>query len=102
VAFAAPFYVTLTAHSREFVPLERAGRVLTTLNLFALASAFGAQWLTGLLVALPGGDSLGTEPGFRLAFGFVVLMLLGAITIYYRAPERPLKRLAPTSDRQVR
>lgn len=102
VAFAAPFYVTLTAHSREFVPLERAGRVLTTLNLFALSSAFGAQWLTGLLVALPGGDSLGTEPGFRLAFGFVVLMLLGAITIYYRAPERPAKRLVPTSDRQVR
>ena len=90
IALAAPFYVTLTAHSRSFAPIERAGRVLTVLNLFALSSAFLAQWLTGLLVALPGGgEGLGTEPGYRLAFGFLALMLLFALAVYRRAPERP-------------
>jgi hypothetical protein len=73
------------------VAVERTGRVLTTINLFALGSAFVAQWLTGLLVALPGGgDGLGTEAGFRLAFGFLALMLLGAIVVYRPAPERPV------------
>jgi predicted MFS family arabinose efflux permease len=90
LAVVTPFYVTLTAHSRSFVPVERAGRVLTTISLFALGAAFVAQWLTGLLVALPGGSSgLGTETGFRLAFGFLALMLLGAIFAYRPAPERP-------------
>jgi predicted MFS family arabinose efflux permease len=90
-AVATPFYVMLTAHSRGFVAVERTGRVLTTINLFALGSAFVAQWLTGLLVALPGGgDGLGTEAGFRLAFGFLALMLLGAIVVYRPAPERPV------------
>jgi hypothetical protein len=71
--------------------------VLTTINLFALGSAFAAQWLTGWLVALPGGGGdLGTEPGFRLAFGFLALMLLGAILAYRTAPERPLP--ADTSE----
>ena len=91
LAAVTPFYVTLTAHSRAFVPVERAGRVLTSISLFALGSAFPAQWLTGLLVALPdGGQGLGSEAGFRLAFGFLALMLLGAILVYRSAPERPL------------
>jgi predicted MFS family arabinose efflux permease len=90
LAVVSPFYVTLTAHSSNFVPVERAGRVLTTINLFGLGSAFVAQWLTGLLVALPDpGAGLGTEPGFRLAFGFLALMLLGAIAAYRATPERP-------------
>jgi MFS family permease len=91
VAIASPFYVTLTAHSRSFVPVERAGRVLTTINLFGLGSAFAAQWITGFLVELPGGGSegLGSEQGFRLAFGFLALMLAGAILVYRMAPERP-------------
>jgi predicted MFS family arabinose efflux permease len=89
-ALATPFYVTLTAHSRSFVAIERTGRVLTTLNLFALGSAFAAQWITGFLVELPGGSTgLGSEQGFRLAFGFLALMLLGAILVYRRAPELP-------------
>jgi predicted MFS family arabinose efflux permease len=88
-ALAAPFYVTLTAHSRSFVPLERAGRLITTLNLCALLGAFAAQWLTGLLVGLGGGQGLGSDAGFRLAFGFVTLMLLAALSVYRHAPERP-------------
>jgi predicted MFS family arabinose efflux permease len=88
-ALAAPFYVTLTAHSRGFVPLERAGRLITTLNLCALLGAFCAQGLTGLLVGLGGGQGLGSDAGFRLAFGFVALMLLAALSVYRQAPERP-------------
>jgi len=94
-AVVSPFYVMLTAHSRHFVPVERSGRVLTTINLFGLASAFGAQWITGFLVELPGAAAsgvdpgMGSEPGFRLAFGFLALMLLGAILAYRTAPERP-------------
>ena len=88
-ALAAPFYVTLTAHSRGFVPLDRAGRLITTLNLCALLGAFCAQGLTGLLVGLAGGEGLGNAAGYRMAFGFVALMLLGALLIYRQAPERP-------------
>ncbi|MEM7024507.1 MAG: MFS transporter [Pseudomonadota bacterium] len=86
-ALVSPFYVTLTAHSRSFVPVDRAGRLITTINLVALGTAFVAQWLTGLLVALPGGGGLGTELGFRLAFGFIALMLLVATLVYRPAPE---------------
>jgi MFS family permease len=94
-ALAAPFYVTLTAHSRSFVPLERAGRLITTVNLCALLGAFCAQWLTGLLVGLGGGQGLGSDVGFRLAFGFVALMLLAALSVYRQAPERPGNTAAP-------
>ncbi|MGH6912138.1 MAG: MFS transporter [Geminicoccales bacterium] len=100
-ALAAPFYVTLTAHSRSFVPLERAGRLITTLNLCALLGAFVAQWLTGLLVGLAGGgQGLGTDLGYRLAFGFVALMLLAALSVYRLAPEKPHEsaRALPAAD----
>lgn len=88
-AAASAFYVVLTAHARTFVPIERSGRTIATINMFALGAAFVAQWITGLLVALPGGDGLGTETGFRLAFGFLALMLLVAVLVYRTAPERP-------------
>jgi predicted MFS family arabinose efflux permease len=89
-ALASPFYVTLTAHGRSFVPLERAGRLITTINLFALSVAFAAQWLCGLLVSLTsGGNGLGSPLGYRLVFGFLAAMLLAALLIYRAAPERP-------------
>jgi predicted MFS family arabinose efflux permease len=87
---ASPFYVTLTAHGRSFVPLERAGRLITTINLSALSVAFAAQWLSGLLVGLTGdGEALGSAPGYRLVFAFLAAMLLAALLIYRAAPERP-------------
>jgi predicted MFS family arabinose efflux permease len=90
IALASPFYVTLTAHGRSFVPLQRAGRLITTINLSALAAAFGAQWLCGLLVDLTSGsDGLGSPLGYRLVFGFLAAMLLAALLIYRAAPERP-------------
>jgi MFS family permease len=102
LGLASPFYVTLTAHGRSFVPLERAGRLITTINLSALSVAFGAQWLSGLLVGLTGdGEALGSAPGYRLMFAFLAAMLLAALLIYRAAPERPRTigaRAAPGSS----
>jgi len=96
LGLASPFYVTLTAHGRSFVPLERAGRLITTINLSALSVAFGAQWLSGLLVGLTGdGEALGSALGYRLMFGFLAAMLFAALLIYRAAPERPRTIGAP-------
>jgi predicted MFS family arabinose efflux permease len=95
-ALASPFYVTLTAHARSFVALERAGRLITTINLSALSVAVAAQWLCGLLVGLSGGgDGLGAPLGYHLVFGFLAMMLLAALLVYRSAPERP--RATPVS-----
>lgn len=86
---AMPFYVTLTAQVREFVPAQRLGRAITSLYLFGLTAAFLAQWLTGLLVGLtaePG--RIGSPLGYRLVFAFLAALLLGTLLIYRRAPER--------------
>jgi MFS family permease len=90
LSLASPFYVTLTAHGRSFVPLERTGRLITTLNLSALSVAFGAQWVSGFLVGLTGdGAALGSALGYRLMLGFLAAMLLAALLIYRAVPERP-------------
>ena len=90
VALVSPFYVTLTAHGRSFVPLERAGRLITTINLSALSAAFAAQWTCGLLVGLTSsGNGLGSLLGYRLVFGFLAAMLLAALLAYRQAPENP-------------
>ncbi len=95
LGLASPFYVTLTAHGRSFVPLERAGRLVTTINLFALGMAFGAQWLSGLLVGATGtGQGLGSALGYRLVFALLAGMLLAALLVYRLAPERPDPRRA--------
>ena len=84
-----PFYVTLTAQIRELVPLDRLGRAITSLYLFGLSAAFLAQWLTGLLVGLSAdAGRIGSPLGYRLMFAFLAVMLIGALPIYRRAPER--------------
>jgi MFS family permease len=99
-----PFYVTLSAQVREFVPPERIGRAITSLYLFALTSAFLAQWLTGLLVGLTAdAGRIGSPSGYRLVFGFLTAMLVGTLLIYRRAPSgaapRPPERpLRPRND----
>ncbi|HEX6144626.1 MAG TPA: MFS transporter [Geminicoccaceae bacterium] len=89
-ALGAPFYVTLAAHCRAFVPDSEAGRLIGVLNLLALIGAFAAQWLTGLIVdALADPGAIGSAAGYRAAFGAVALLTLGASLIYLRAPDRP-------------
>jgi MFS family permease len=93
-----PFYVTLTAQMRDLVPPQRIGRAITSLYLFGLSGAFLAQWLTGWLVGLTAeGGRIGSALGYRLAFGFVALILVTALLVYRRAPRRSL----PASGRPV-
>jgi MFS family permease len=94
-----PFYVTLTAQMRDLVPPQRIGRAITSLYLFGLSGAFLAQWLTGWLVGLTAeGGRIGSALGYRLAFGFVALLLVAALLVYRHAPEGPL----PISRRPLR
>ena len=98
LGLATPFYVTLTAHGRSFVPIERAGRLVTTINLAALSLAFVAQWLCGLLMGLTGGGAaLGSAQGYRLVFAFLAGMLFLAVLVYRAAPERPAVQLSGAS-----
>ena len=90
VAAGSPFYVTLAAHARAFVPEAEAGRLIGVLNLVALVGASLAQWLTGLVVsALADPGALGSAAGYRAAFGSLAILVLGAILGYRRAPDRP-------------
>lgn len=90
MALGSPFYVTLAAHCRAFVPEAEAGRLIGVLNLLALVGAFVGQWSTGLIVsALADPGRIGSEAGYRAAFGAIALLVLGAALIYRRAPDRP-------------
>jgi predicted MFS family arabinose efflux permease len=87
---ATPYYVTLTAQCREFVPGAAAGRAITTLNLAGLSGAFAMQWFSGLLIGITGnGDGLGTTLGYRLVFASLAVTLLAALIAYRKVPERP-------------
>jgi predicted MFS family arabinose efflux permease len=98
LGLTSPFYVTLTAHGRSFVPIERAGRLVTTINLAALSAAFGAQWLSGFVVGLTrSGQALGSALGYRLVFALLAGMLLTALLVYRLTPERPGIRGARTA-----
>ena len=102
LGLASPFYVTLTAHGRSFVPLARAGRLVTTINLSALGTAFAAQWLSGLLVGLTRtGPALGSALGYRLVFGLLAAMLLAALLAYRLTPERPGRRVPSARGRRA-
>jgi MFS family permease len=93
-----PFYVTLAAQVREFVPAERLGRAITSLYLFGLTAAFLAQWLTGLLVGVgTEAGQIGSPLGYRLVFAFLAVMLFGTLLIYRRAPERRIAGAHPTA-----
>jgi predicted MFS family arabinose efflux permease len=91
-----PFYVTLTAQMRDLVPPERIGRAITSIYLFGLSGAFLAQWLTGILVSsMAEAGRIGSAVGYRLVFAFVALILLAALLVYRRAPERRAEHAAP-------
>jgi MFS family permease len=91
-----PFYVTLTAQMRDLVPPQRIGRAITSLYLFGLSGAFLAQWLTGLLIGLTAESGrIGSALGYGLMFGFIALILLAALLVYRRAPERSLAASPP-------
>jgi len=88
----------------ELVPPHRLRRAITSLYLFGLSAACLAQWLTGLLVGLSAAPGrIGSPLGYRLVFGFLALILLGALLIYRRAPRyRVATATPPAPDRPAR
>jgi MFS family permease len=91
-AFCSPFYVTLAAHCRGFVPIERVGRALACINLTGLVSVFILQAAAGVLVeraAGEGGD--GAAAGYRLVFAMVACVLVAAAAVYTRVRDVPVR-----------
>jgi MFS family permease len=91
-AFCSPFYVTLAAHCRGFVPIHRVGRALACINLTGLVSVFILQAIAGVLVeraAGEGGD--GAASGYRLVFAMVACVLIVTAAVYTRVRDVPVR-----------
>jgi predicted MFS family arabinose efflux permease len=85
-----PFYPVLAAHCRAFVPLGRAGRAISVVNLTGLITAFALQKLTGTMVDLTrAADGTTTELGYRLVFMTLAVTLLTALSGYLRVRDVP-------------
>jgi hypothetical protein len=83
--------VTLAAHCRGFVPIERVGRALACINLTGLVSVFILQAVAGVLVegaASEGGG--GAATGYRLVFAMVACVLVVAAAVYTRVRDVPV------------
>jgi len=88
-ACAAPFYVALAAHARAFVPPERTGRMLTSINLMGLTGIFVMQSATGALIDWIEHAGGGPEDGHHLVFISVIALLVVTAAVYARQPDRP-------------
>lgn len=86
---AAPFYVALAAHARAFVPPNRVGRTLTSINLMGLTGIFLMQMMTGAVIDAVERAGSAPETGYRLVFLSVIGLLALSGLIYARQPERP-------------
>jgi MFS family permease len=95
VAFSlcSPFFVTLAAHCRGFVPVERVGRALACINLMGLVSVFIMQVVAGALVeGVANGYGEVAGAGYRLVFAMVALVLLVTGAIYTRVRDVPVRQ----------
>jgi MFS family permease len=94
-ALCSPFFVTLAAHCRGFVPTERVGRAIACINLMGLVSVFVMQVAAGAIVqsaASASEDATGT--GYRLVFAMVASVLLVTGAIYTRVRDVPVRPVA--------
>ena len=93
-AFCSPFYVTLAAHSRGFVPDERVGRAIACISLTGLVSVFVLQVVAGVIVqaSVERVDGL-AGGGYRLVFTMIAMVLLTAGAVYMRARDVPVRRV---------
>lgn len=94
-AFCSPFYVTLAAHCRGFVPDERVGRAIACISLMGLVNVFVMQVAAGAIVQGTLGGSAGivdgTAGGYRLVFTMIAAVLLVTAAIYTRAQDVPVR-----------
>lgn len=91
-AFCSPFFVTLAAHCRGFVPVHRVGRAISCINVMGLVSVFVLQVATGLLIeGVDGTDWEAVANGYRLVFATVAMVLVIAGSIYMRVRDVPVR-----------
>jgi hypothetical protein len=92
-SFCSPFFVTLAAHCRGFVPVHRVGRAIACINLMGLVNVFVLQAAAGVLVeGATGGDGEAAANGYRLVFAMVAVVLIIAGSIYTRVRDVPVRR----------
>ena len=99
-AVCSPFYVTLAAHCRGFVPDARVGRAIACISLMGLVSVFVMQVAAGAIVegfveavAAGSGEQMrdAVGGGYRLVFAMIAMVLLAAGAIYMRARDVPVR-----------
>jgi MFS family permease len=91
-AFCSPFFVTLAAHCRGFVPVHRVGRAIACINLMGLVNVFVLQAAAGVLVeGVAGAGAQGTAGGYRLVFAMVAGILIVTGAIYTRVRDVPVR-----------
>jgi hypothetical protein len=91
-AFCSPFFVTLAAHCRGFVPVHRVGRAIACINLMGLVNVFVLQAAAGVLVdGATGAGGQATSSGYRLVFAMVAGILVVTGAIYTRVRDVPVR-----------
>ncbi len=91
-AFCSPIFVTLAAHCRGFVPVQRVGRAIACINLMGLVSVFILQAAAGVLIGgVTSGDGQAAADGYRLVFAMVAIVLIVAGSIYARVRDVPVR-----------
>ena len=91
-AFCSPFFVTLAAHCRGFVPVHRVGRAIACINLMGLVNVFVMQAAAGVLVeGVTGGEGEAAANSYRLVFAMVAVVLIIAGAIYTRVRDVPVR-----------
>ena len=84
----APFFVVLASHARGFVPPQRAGRAITTINLAGLTGVFVLQAATGAAIDWVEATGGAAEDGHRIVFAMVAATLTICGLTYAGQPER--------------
>ena len=91
-AFCSPFFVTLAAHCRGFVPVNRVGRAIACINLMGLVNVFVLQAVAGVLVeGVAGGQGDAAANGYRWVFAMVAVVLIFTGSIYTRVRDVPVR-----------
>jgi MFS family permease len=92
-AFCSPIFVTLAAHCRGFVPVQRVGRAIACINLMGLVNVFVLQAAAGVLVeGVTGSDGEAAANGYRLVFAMVAVVLIITGAVYTRVRDVPVRR----------
>ena len=96
-AFCSPFFVTLAAHCRGFVPVNRVGRAIACINLMGLVNVFVLQALAGVLVeGVTGTGAEATANGYRSVFAMVAVVLIVTGSVYTRVRDVPVRGTGDT------